>query len=80
MPTSKELVEIATIEYYELTKRIQQLHPAIMRLEDSLLYSEQDYREAWDDANWRLERVEKTVRRIRQDIEEIERKERNQDG
>ena len=80
MPTSKELVEIATIEYYELTKRIQQLHPAIMRLEGSLLYSEQDYREAWDDANWRLERVEKTVRRIRQDIEEIERKERNQDG
>ena len=80
MPTSKELVEMATIEYYGLVVCMQQLHQAIMRLEDSLLYRKPDYREAWDDADGRLQRVEETVRRIRQDIDGIKREEGDRNG
>lgn len=75
MPTSRDLVQRATIEYYELTRRIQRLHQAIMRLEDSLLYREWDYWEAKDETDEALEGVEETVRRIRENVEEIERKE-----
>lgn len=75
MPTSRDLVQRATIEYYELTRRIQGLHQAIMRLEDSLLYREWDYWEARDETEEALEGVEETVRRIRENLEEIEGKE-----
>ena len=80
MPTSKDLVGRATLKCYELARRIQRLHRAIMRLEDSLMYDEWDYREAWDETHKTLEGIEETVRRIRQDIDGIEGEEGNQDG
>lgn len=75
MPASKDLVGRATIEYYELTRRIQDLHQGIMRLEDSLLYREWDYWEAWDEADGALKRVEETVGRIRENVDGIKREE-----